>query len=118
METKSLERPDETRIFPDGKMDVVTVGGVTFGRAVFMPGWKWSKSVKPIVKTESCLVPHTQYIISGRIMIRMDDGTEKEMGPGDAGVIPPGHDAWVVGNNPVVAIDVTGADHYAVPHSH
>jgi hypothetical protein len=118
MEKKSLEKPDETRTFPNGKMDVVKVGDVTFGRMKLMPGWKWSESVKPVAKTDSCLVPHTQYVISGRIVIRMDDGTEKEMGPGDACVIPPGHDAWVVGNEPVVAIDFTGGETYATPHKH
>ena len=113
---KSLNTPDETRTFPKGKVELATVGGVTFGRATLQPGWKWSESVKPIAKTDSCQAPHTQYVISGRLHIRMDDGTEKEYGPGDVGIIPPGHDAWVVGNEACVSIDITGMTHYAEKH--
>lgn len=72
-------------------------GGVTVGRAVFEAGWKWSEAVKPIAQTDSCLVPHVGYVISGRMKVVMDDGTEGEFGPNDALVIPPGHDAWTVG---------------------
>ena len=79
----------------------------TIGRAVLEPGWSWEKCVKPIVKTDSCQAPHTQYLISGRIKVAMDDGSEEEFGPGDAAVIPPGHNAWVVGSEPVMAIDFT-----------
>ena len=118
MEKKSLSSPDEVRTFPKGKLELATVGGVTFGRAVFQPGWRWSESIKPIAKTESCQMAHTQYIISGRLGCRMDDGTEMVFGPGDVGVIPPGHDGWVVGNEPVVAIDITGMANYAIPHKH
>ena len=113
MEKKSLNQPEETRSFPKGKVELAKVGGITFGRATFQPGWKWSESVKPIAKTKSCQAPHTQYVISGRIMVVTDDGTKVEYGPGDIGTIPPGHDAWVIGNEPVVAIDVTGMTHYA-----
>jgi quercetin dioxygenase-like cupin family protein len=112
-EKKSLNSPDETRTFPKGRVETVTVGGVTFGRATLDPGWKWSEHVKPIAKTKSCEAPHTQYQISGRLHIRMDDGTEIDLGPGDVSVIAPGHDAWVVGNEPVVVIDITGMVHYA-----
>ena len=113
MKKKSLNLPDETRSFPKGKVELVTVGGVTFGRATLEPGWKWSVHVKPIAKTKSCEAPHTQYHLSGRLRVRMDDGTEVEYGPGDVGHIPPGHDAWVVGNEPAVIIDVTGMADYA-----
>jgi len=113
VQKKSMNSPDETRSFPKGKVELVTLGSVTFGRATFQPGWKWSESVKPIVKTKSCEAPHTQYVISGRLRVRMDDGTEEEFGPGDVSVIPPGHDGWVVGNEPVVAIDITGMTDYA-----
>jgi quercetin dioxygenase-like cupin family protein len=115
MKKKSLNLPDETRSFPKGKVELVTVGGVTFGCATLEPGWKWSVHVKPITKTKSCEAPHTQYHLSGRLRVRMDDGTEVEFGPGDVGHIPPGHDAWVVGNEPVVIIDVTGLADYAKP---
>ena len=113
MQKKSLNSPDETRSFDKGKIELATIDGITFGRATFDQGWKWSKSVKPIAKTESCQAPHTQYFISGRLKVVMDDGTEKEFGPGDFGIIPPGHDAWVIGNEPVVAIDITGLKDYA-----
>jgi hypothetical protein len=113
LEKKSLNSPDEIRIFPKGKVELITIGGVTFGRGIFEPGWKWSESLKPIVKTQSCEAPHTQYHVSGRLRVRMDDGTEEEFGPGDLSVLPPGHDAWVVGNEPAVVIDITGMIHYA-----
>ncbi len=79
----------------------------------FEPGWSWEKCVKPVVKTNSCEAPHTGYIVSGRIKVVMDDGSEIEGGPGDAAIIPPGHNAWVVGNEPCVMIDFTGAKDYA-----
>ena len=113
IEKKSLNSPQETRTFEKGRVELATVGGITFGRATFQPGWKWSTCVKPIAKTKSCQAPHTQYVISGRLVVVMDDGNQKEFGPGDIGVIPSGHDAWVVGNEPVVAIDVTGMTNYA-----
>jgi mannose-6-phosphate isomerase-like protein (cupin superfamily) len=115
IQKKTLNTPDEVRIFNKGKVELATVGTVTFGRASFEPGWKWSESVKPIVKTEYCEAPHVQYHISGRLKVRMADGSEEEFGPGDVGVIPSGHDAWVVGNEPVVAIDISGMTHYAKP---
>jgi hypothetical protein len=115
---KNLDHAEEIREFPNGRVELVTIGDVTFGRGTFQPGWKWSKSVKPIAMTDSCLAPHTQYHISGRLHVRMDDGTEMEYGPGDVGVIPPGHDAWVVGNEPVIVIDFTGLTHYAEPAHH
>jgi hypothetical protein len=118
---KNLDHPEEKREFPKGHVELVTVGDVTFGRGIFQPGWKWSESVKPIAKTDSCRAPHTQFHISGRLHVKMDDGTEMEYGPGDVGVVPPGHDAWVVGNEPVVVIDITGLTHYAEPvkgHNH
>ncbi len=113
MQKKSMSSPDETRDFPKGKLELVNFEGVTFGHATFEPGWKWSAHVQPIAQTKSCEAPHTQYHVSGRLRVRMDDGTEVEFGPGDIGHIPPGHDAWVVGNEPVVMIDVTGLADYA-----
>jgi mannose-6-phosphate isomerase-like protein (cupin superfamily) len=113
MEKKSLSKPDETRTFEKGKLEVVKLEKGVIGRATFEPGWKWSTCVKPIAKTESCQTAHFGYIVSGRMKVVMDDGTEAEYGPGDAMNIPPGHDAWIVGNERCVAIDVTGAEHYA-----
>jgi hypothetical protein len=114
---KSFDAPDETRPIPKGKLEVVNVGDLQPMRTIFEPGWRWSESVKPIAKTDSCQVLHLSYIISGRMGVRMDDGSEAEFGPGDVGVIPPGHDAWVVGNEPVVGIDFRGGAIYAKPPS-
>jgi hypothetical protein len=113
MQQKSLTRPDDTRSFPLGKLELVTLGGVTFGRGTFQPGWKWSTSVKPLVRTGSCEAPHLQYHIAGRLCVRMDDGSEQEFGPGDVSLLPPGHDAWVIGNEPVVVLDISGMADYA-----
>ncbi len=113
MEAKDLNSPDETRPFPKGKLEVVNLGGVTIGRSTLEPGWKWSESVKPIAGTESCQAPHTGYVVSGRMKVVMDDGQEEECGPGTAVVIAPGHDAWIVGDEPCVFIDFTGAAQYA-----
>ena len=110
---KSFVSPDETRIFPLGKIELIRIGGLSFGKARFEPGWKWSKSVKPIVKTKSCQVAHTQYVLAGRLRVRMDDGTEMEFGPGEVANIPAGHDGWVVGDQPFEAIDI-GLENYAV----
>jgi mannose-6-phosphate isomerase-like protein (cupin superfamily) len=114
MQKKSMNSPDETRSFDKGKIEVTTLSnGVTIGRAYVEPGWSWENCIKPIAKTESCQVPHTGYMISGRMRVKMDDGTEEEFGPGDVSHIPPGHNAWVVGNEPVVAIDFTGMTDFA-----
>jgi hypothetical protein len=110
---KSLDSPDEVRSFDNGKVEIANLGEVVIGRATLEPGWSWEKCVKPIVKTDSCQAPHTQYVVSGRVKVVMDDGTEEEFGPGDAAVIPPGHNAWVVGNEPVIAVDFTGLKDYA-----
>lgn len=115
MQKKSLAQPEETRTFPLGCLELVTVGGVTFGRSTFQPGWRWSTSVKPLVKTESCQATHLQYHVSGRLHVVMDDGSEMEFGPGDVSLLPPGHDAWVVGDEPVVVIDISGMAEYAKP---
>ena len=115
MQKKSINSPDEKRTFEKGHIDLVTIGGVTFGRATFEPGWKWSESVKPIAKTDSCQSQHLSYHISGRLKVTMADGSEEEFGPGDISLIPPGHDAWVVGDEPVVAIDISGLEKYAKP---
>ena len=114
MQKKNLDTsPDEVRKFDNGKIELATLGDVTIGRAVLEPGWSWEKCVKPLAKTDNRQALHTQYIISGRIKVVMDDGTEEEFGPGDAALIPPGHNAWVVGNEPVVGIDFTGLKEYA-----
>jgi hypothetical protein len=113
LEAKNLDIPDEKRSFEHGTMHVVNIAGATIGRAVFNPGWKWSKDVKPLVGTDSCAVAHTGYIISGHLHVKMDDGVEGDAGPGDAFVISPGHDAWVVGDEPCIALDWSGSANYA-----
>ena len=115
LETKNLDTPDDKRSFEHGYINVVNVVGTTVGRAVFNPGWKWSNDVKPIAGTESCQAAHTGYVVSGRMHVVMDDGTEGEAGPGDAVVISPGHDAWIVGDEPCVMLDWSGSANYAKP---
>ena len=106
IEIKSLDRPDEKRPFEaKGQAAVVNLSGVAVLRATFEPGWRWSEHVKPLAQTNSCQAVHADYILSGRMRIRMDDGTEGEVGPGDAFIAQPGHDAWVVGDEPCVAVD-------------
>lgn len=110
---KSLNNPDETRPFSKGKLDIVTIEGITFSRLTCQPGWSWSECVKPLAKTDSCQVPHAGYVVSGRLLVRMDNGDEKEYGPNDTYIIPPGHDAWVIGDEPYVGVDVAGMTNYA-----
>src|SRR5262249_41896539 len=105
---KSLGQPDETRPVEKGKVEVVDLGGKKGLRSTFEPGWRWSGGVKPSVGGDSCQVDHFGYCVSGRLKVRMDDGQELEFGAGDAIHIPPGHDGWVVGDEPYVGIDVTG----------
>ena len=113
LEAKNFDSPDETRTFKRRRMDLVTMGGTTIGWGVFEPGWRWSESVKPIVGTDTCQVAHTGYVISGHMHVVMDDGNEGDAGPGDAFLIAPGHDAWIVGDKPCVFLDIQGAPQYA-----
>jgi hypothetical protein len=113
MEHKAFADPDERREFPNGHAEILKIGGGEVGRYTFEPGWRWSNDVKPIANTDSCQVPHFQYHVSGRLAIRMDDGTELVARPGDITSLPSGHDGWVVGDEPVVVIDWQGASNYA-----
>jgi mannose-6-phosphate isomerase-like protein (cupin superfamily) len=112
---KSLDSPEETRPFADGtgQLELVNLAGGAVGRATFLPGWKWSEHVKPIAKTHSCQAAHLGYFVSGRMKVVMDDGEEMEFGPGDFGVMAPGHDAWIIGDEPCVVIDWQGYADYA-----
>jgi quercetin dioxygenase-like cupin family protein len=116
LESKNIERADERREIPHGHVDVVELPGLTLGRVVLEPGWRWSESVKPIEGTDSCQHRHAGYVASGRLHIRMNDGTEKDIAQGDVMVCDPGHDAWTVGDQPCVLFDVASsvAD-YAAP---
>jgi len=118
-EQKTFTKPDETREFPRGKAELLNIGGGVVGRLVFQPGWRWSNDIKAIANTHSCEAPHFQYHVSGRLAIKMDDGTEFIAGPGDVTALPSGHDAWVVGDEPVVVIDWYGASNYGkTSHTH
>lgn len=112
---KSLDTPDETRSFGagTGKLELVDSGQGLVGRATFQPGWRWSEHVKPLQGTDSCEAAHLGYYVSGRMRVVMDDGEEMEFGPGDFAAIPPGHDAWIVGDEPCVVIDWQGFADYA-----
>jgi mannose-6-phosphate isomerase-like protein (cupin superfamily) len=109
LQAASLDTASEKRSFDHGQVQTVTLGDATIGRAVFNPGFRWSTDIKPIAGTGSCQVAHTGVVLSGRFRIRMNDGTEAELGPGDAHVVPPGHDAWVVGDEQCVIIDIAHA---------
>ena len=111
-EIKSFSKPDEVREFPKGKVELVNINGVAIAKATFQPGWKWSESVQPFAKTKSCEAPHFQYHMSGTLKVVMDDGTVFELKPGDVSLLPSGHDAWVVGNEPVVVVDFQGMMDY------
>ncbi|WP_346839249.1 cupin domain-containing protein [Microbulbifer sp. SAOS-129_SWC] len=110
---KGFAKPDEVREFPNGRVEIVKMGGGVVGRAIFEPGWRWSESVKSLAGTDSCEAPHFQYHVSGTLMVLMDDGTELECRAGDVSLLPSGHDAWVVGDEPVVVVDFQGMVDYA-----
>ena len=107
---KSLDRPDERPELPKGHAEMVRLGDHVVVRGVLEPGWRWSNDWQPIMGTPSCQVPHTGIVLSGRWHVEMDDGTAVDLGPGDAYAIPPGHDAWVVGDEPVRTLDWMPAD--------
>lgn len=113
LESQSFDAPDETRMFDKGQLAVITLGSATVGRATFQPGWKWSECLRPLVGTESCEAAHLGYVVSGHMHVEMDDGAEADAGPGDLFNIAPGHDAWVVGDEPCIVIDFEGASNYA-----
>ena len=110
---KSFRKPDEVRKFPKGRLELIKISGVTISRAIFEPGWRWSTSIRPIAGTKSCEMPHFQYHLSGVLKVLMDDGSEFECRSGDVTLFPAGHDAWVVGDKPVVIVDFQGMVDYA-----
>lgn len=117
MQTVEHERfnaPDEVREFPHGKAEIIHVGDSVIGRLTLQPGWRWSQDLKEIAGTESCQAPHFQYHVAGTLGIRMDSGEEMVAGPGDVTSLPEGHDAWVVGDEPVVVVDWHGVASWAV----
>lgn len=108
-EAQSIDNATEVREFPKGRVEVVTVGTTTLTRSTMQPGWRWSECVKSIAGTDSCQVPHNGYSISGQLRVRQDDGSEVEINPGDAYSIAPGHDGWVIGDEPWVGVDFSQA---------
>jgi quercetin dioxygenase-like cupin family protein len=109
VEAKTFEQPDETVTFERGRVQVVTVGSMTIGHEVAEPGWRWSEHVKPIVGTEWCEFHHAMYVLSGRMRVLMRDGETHDVVAGQVVDITPGHDAWVVGDQPVTSIDLQGS---------
>jgi quercetin dioxygenase-like cupin family protein len=114
-EVKSHGSPDEVRSPEKTRVEVVKLEGYTIGRFNFQPGWRWSECIKPVVKTESCQLSHVGHAVSGRLRVRMTDGSEKTISAGESYTIPPGHDAWVEGNETFVGLEVMSADVYAKP---
>jgi quercetin dioxygenase-like cupin family protein len=113
MEHKTFAEPDETRTFERGCVDLVDIAGTQIGRLTLQPGWRWSEHVRPIAGTELCEAPHFQYQVQGHLRVQLADGTEFDGHPGDVTALPEGHDAWVVGDEPVVLVDWWGASNYA-----
>ena len=113
VQSRDFDSPDETRTPDKTQVDVVRMGSTAAARLTLEPGWRWSECVKPVVGTESCQTHHLGYAISGHMHVVMDDGTELEIGPGEAMQIPPGHDAWIVGDEPYVGVDFKGGPGYA-----
>ena len=110
---KRFEQPDEVREFPLGIFELVTLGGMTIGRATYQPGWRWSVHVGDQLGQASCHIEHVGMVVSGSATAAMDDGEVIEMRAGDVFYIPPGHDSWVVGDEPYVSLHFLGAESYA-----
>jgi quercetin dioxygenase-like cupin family protein len=114
LQVRRLEQPDERRSFDKGVFELVRAGGMAIGRATYEPGWKWSEHVGPIAQTALCEVEHVGIVVSGRAGVRMADGTEFVLGPGDVFAVPAGHDSWVAGEEPYVSYHLLGATDYAI----
>ena len=110
-----MDAPDERRTPSKTTVDVVHLQGFTLGRLTFQPGWRWSECVKPVAGTDSCQLAHVGYAVAGRITVRQSDGSEATLSAGSAYAIPPGHDAWVEGDEPFVGLEVMSAEQYAKP---
>jgi hypothetical protein len=113
----TFDKADEVRSFNNGHLEIVRIGDREIGRTHFEPGWRWSNDVKPIAQTELCQVHHVGYLAQGQMGVQMADGTELELTPGSVSDIPPGHDAWVIGDETCVMVDWGGPGNYAKPTS-
>jgi quercetin dioxygenase-like cupin family protein len=111
-----IDEPYETREFEKGRFELFRVGPTTLGRATYEPGWRWSEHVAPTAGTASCEVEHVGWVISGQAAAKMKDGSERLLKAGDFFYIPPGHDSWVVGDEPYVSLHIVGSEDYAAPH--
>jgi len=109
----NLDTPTETRTFDRGRFELYSGGPRTIGRATYEPGWRWSEHVGAPAGASSCMVEHVGLVVSGRAAVKMDDGEERIMEPGDLFYVPPGHDSWVVGNEPYISLHVMGSENYA-----
>jgi quercetin dioxygenase-like cupin family protein len=109
----NLEHPSEVRTFAKGRFEVYNVGPMTLGRATYEPGWRWSEHVGPATGEALCPVEHVGLVVSGQAVAKMEDGTEVVMREGDFFYIPPGHDSWVVGDEPYVSLHILGSEGYA-----
>jgi hypothetical protein len=116
VESRDFTNPDETRTPAKTKVELVNLAGGQIGRYTFQPGWKWSECIKPVVGGETCQVEHIGYFVSGRLGVKHQDGSEGEVTAGDVYRIAPGHDAWVIGDEPAVVVEFQGAANYAKPH--
>lgn len=113
VDTRTFDKADEVRTFTNGRLEIIRIGDREVGRTVFEPGWRWSNDVKPIAQTDSCQVHHVGYMLQGQMVVQMADGTELELTAGSVSEIPPGHDAWVVGDETCVMVDWGGPGNYA-----
>jgi len=115
LQHKPFDEPDEVRAYPGGRTEIFELDDFVIGRLISEPGWRWRDNVRPIAGTDRCMYHHLGFTISGRLHVQMADGTEDELGPNEMFEIPPGHDAWVVGDEAWVSIDFRGARSYARP---
>ncbi|MBI5624046.1 MAG: cupin domain-containing protein [Elusimicrobia bacterium] len=115
IEVKNFNRPDERRVFPKGSLKLLNLGGACVGRVVLEPGWRWSDSLQSVARTELCMAEHLQYHVSGVLRVQMQDGAQRDCLAGDVSCVPEGHDAWVVGDEPVVLVDFKGLADFAKP---
>ena len=112
-DSSDFSSPAEVRRPPKTTIEVAKVAGGEIGRFTFEPGWKWSECIKPVAGTDTCQTDHLGYVVSGHLHVECDDGSTDEMGPGTVYRIPPGHDAWVIGDERVVLVEFQGARDYA-----
>ena len=115
LQSRRLDDPDEVRPFPRGRVEIFAIGDVVVGRVIYEPGWRWSEHVKLIAGTDLCMYHHLGYVLTGLLHVVLEDGASLDIGPGEAYEIPPGHDAWVIGDEPWVSVDFAGMRAFARP---